>query len=355
MSLSGFPALVPHGGNLADAVHRYGIARERWLDLSTGINPRGYPVPPIDGDAWLRLPDDDDGLEAIAAHHYGSSRALAVAGTQAAIRMLPQVLRSGCIGIGLLTYGEYAPAFEAAGFSVERFVTEPLADQRDDAGFILAPGAALPAHLRHLVVVNPNNPGAESFDVQTILDWHWQLASRGGYLIVDEAFADALPHISVATKADLEGLIVLRSVGKFYGLAGARAGFVLADHATDRMMRGLRGPWSVSGPARSVVRAALLDEAWQRETRARLSEAGARLVGLLERHGWRAAHTPLFAWVRDDHAKRWHEYLAREAIWVRRFEVVPGLRFGLPADEPAWTRLDAALGRMFGLRREAAR
>jgi cobalamin biosynthetic protein CobC len=226
---------------------------------------------------------------------------------------------------------------------MERFVTEPFADRRDAADFLLAPGVPLPATLTHLVVVNPNNPGTESFDAATLLDWHRQLVSRGGGLIVDEAFVEATPHLSVASHIETDGLVVLRSVGKFYGLAGARAGFALAPAALDDSMRGLRGPWTVSGPARSVVRAALLDEPWQRSMRTQLRDASARLVALLERHGLKATHTPLFAWVRCADAARLQDGLARRAVWVRRFDVVPGLRFGLPADERAWERLDRAL------------
>ncbi len=337
------PVAVPHGGNLSEAVRRYGIAREHWIDLSTGINPCGYPVPDIDAQTWLRLPDDDDDLETIAAGHYGARRALAVAGTQAAIRMLPHVLPLGGIGIGLLTYGEYAPAFSAAGFAVQRFVTAPLADRRDAADFLLARDIPLPATLKHLVIVNPNNPGTETFDVNTLLDWHRQLRARGGGLVVDEAFVEATPHLSVAQHVETEGVIVLRSVGKFYGLAGARVGFVLAPATLDGAMRGLRGPWTVSGPARTVVRAALLDEPWQRSMRTQLNAASARLVALLGRHGLKATHTPLFAWVRSPDAALLQERLAHSAVWVRRFDTVSGLRFGLPADERAWERLDRAL------------
>lgn len=340
---SDLPPPIPHGGNLGDAVRRYGIARENWIDLSTGINPNGYPVPPIDPRAWLRLPEDDDGLEDIAARHYRSPRALAVAGTQAAIRMLPAVLPAGPVGIGLLTYGEYAPAFAGAGFRVERFVTESFADRRDSADFVLEPRQPLPAHLLHLVVVNPNNPGAELFEPDVMLDWHRQLASRGGTLVVDEAFIEAIPEFSVASNTDLEGLIVFRSIGKFFGLAGARAGFVLASARVDRAMRHVRGPWTVSGPARAAVRAALVDEVWQRETRLRIVDASARLAGLLEGYGLSVRRTALFAWVRDADAERRQDGLARHGVWVRRFDAVAGLRFGLPADEPAWARLDASL------------
>lgn len=337
------PPLVPHGGNLGYAVHRYDIAREHWIDLSTGINPRGYPVPVIDAQTWLRLPDDDDGLEDIAAQHYGAPRALAVAGTQAAIRMLPAMLPAGPIGVGLLTYGEYAPAFAQAGFRVERFVTEALADSGAQADFVLEPRRALPTHLKHLVIVNPNNPGTELFEPEVLLGWHRQLAARGGTLIVDEAFVEAVPGFSVASQVDVDGLIVLRSIGKFFGMAGARAGFVLANASVDRAMRHARGPWTVAGPARAAVRAALLDEGWQCETRTYLTEASARLASMLTQHGLSVRHTPLFAWVRDADAERRQDALARHGVWVRRFDVVPGLRFGLPADELAWGKLDAAL------------
>jgi cobalamin biosynthesis protein CobC len=336
-------AFIPHGGNLGEAVERYGIARADWIDLSTGINPNGYPVPPIDPQAWIRLPDDNDDLEAIAAAHYGASRALAVAGTQAAIRMLPAVLPKGCVGVGLLTYGEYAPAFERAGFPVDRFVTEPFADVAGAASFVLNPRHALPAHLKHLILVNPNNPGTERFDVRQVMQWCEELAARGGTLVVDEAFVESMPELSVARLANREGLIVLRSIGKFFGLAGARAGFVLAGPRIDRALRQLRGPWSLSGPARAVVRAALLDTEWQALTRGRLVAAGARLADLLGRFHPSIGHTPLFSWMRDERASRWQEGLARRGIWVRRFDVIRGIRLGLPADEAAWSRLEAAL------------
>jgi cobalamin biosynthetic protein CobC len=339
-----FPPPVPHGGNLAEAVRRYGIARDGWVDLSTGINPNGYPVPAVEPSAWLRLPEDDDDLEDVAAQHYGSPRALAMAGTQAAIRLLPHVLPAGPVGIGLLTYGEYAPAFAQAGFRVERFVTEGFGDGRhDEATFVLRAGRPLPANLKHLIVVNPNNPGTERFAPEVLLEWRRELAARGGSLVVDEAFIEAMPGFSVASGTDLEGLIVLRSVGKFFGLAGARAGFVLACARLDRAMRYMRGPWTVSGPSRVATRAALLDTAWQAQTRARLVESSARLARMLGEVGLAAHHTPLFAWVRDANAPQWQDGLARCGVWVRRFDTMAGLRFGLPADETAWVRLETAL------------
>jgi len=337
------PAHVPHGGNLAEAAARYGIARENWVDLSTGINPHGYPAVPIDPQAWIRLPDDHDDLEAIAAAHYGAPRALAVAGTQAAIRMLPAVLPPGPVGVGFLTYGEYAPAFERAGFPVARFVTSALADFDRAASFVLDPAHVLPADLKHLVLVNPNNPGTERYTPRQIMAWSEQLAARGGTLVVDEAFGESMPDLSVARFTNRDGLIVLRSIGKFYGLAGARVGFVLAGDRTDEAIRAMRGPWTVSGPARVVARAALLDTEWQTQTRGELIASGARLADLLRPRHPNVMSTPLFSWVRTEHAPRWQDGLARLGIWVRRFETVPGIRFGLPKTEAEWVRLESAV------------
>jgi cobalamin biosynthetic protein CobC len=360
------PPHVAHGGNLDEAIRRHGIAREHWLDLSTGINPNGYPIPPIDPQAWLRLPNDQDDLEAVAARCYGCEHALALAGTQAAIRMLPLLLKRGTVGISTLTYGEYAPAFEHAGFTVERFTSGPLTRAGVDESSALgdatglpnkqqaiAPrtipqlvaGQRLPDHWRHLVIVNPNNPTAEIFDPATLLDWQRQLAARGGCLIVDEAFADATPASSVAFASAQPGLVVLRSVGKFFGLAGARVGFLLAEAALVDAARRLAGPWTVSGPARAVVRAALLDTPWQQATRAQLPLRAERLATLLEAHGLCVFRTALFAWVPHPDAARLHEALAKTGVWVRYFDCPPSLRFGLPRDETSWKALSDGLQR----------
>lgn len=345
---------VTHGGNLAEAVRQYGVARDAWLDLSTGINPHGYPVPPVEPEAWQHLPDDDDGLAQLAAGYYGAAHALPVAGSQAVIRALPALLpraTSHGTGIAALTYGEYLPAFERAGHRVLRYTAEcdielPYAAAPASgrpADFVLRPHRPLPAELRHLVLVNPNNPTATQFDPATLLDWHAQLAARGGSLIVDEAFADVTPHYSVAAYADRPGLVVLRSIGKFFGLAGARAGFVLAHPTWLALLRAELGPWTLSGPARAAVRAALQDQAWQRATLQRLEQDGARLAQLLQRHGLAPRATPLFAWVRHPAAVELQHRLAQHAIWVRRFDQPASLRLGLPAADSAWQRLDAAL------------
>jgi cobalamin biosynthesis protein CobC len=315
---------IKHGGNLREAARRYGIPLEDWLDLSTGINPLGYPVPPVPPDAWRRLPEDGDGLAACAARYYGAPAALPVAGSQAAIRAIPALLKRGVVGVAALTYGEYAPAFARAG---HRIVT--LDENNPDAP-------------DHIIVANPNNPTAGRFSRATLLRWHARLAQRGGTLIVDEAFADVDPADSLADETAREGLIVLRSVGKFFGLAGIRAGFVLAAPDLSRTLADALGAWTVSGPARHAVLAAFADHAWQKATRERLHRDGARLTALIARHGFDVHSTPLFSWMPTPRAASLHHALAERGIWTRLFDSPLSLRFGLPGAEGEWARLEQA-------------
>ena len=84
------------------------------------------------------------------------------------------------------------------------------------------------------------------------MDHHALLAEHNGWLVVDEAFMDSTPEQSISPDLPLKNLIVLRSVGKFFGLAGIRAGFVLAEEKVLQVMREHFGPWSISAFAREV-------------------------------------------------------------------------------------------------------
>jgi len=336
-------APIPHGGNLHEAARRHGIPYDAWLDLSTGINPVGYPVPPVPADAWRRLPDDDDALAACAAGYYhapDAAHVLPVAGSQAAIRALPALLPPGDAGVATLAYGEYAPAFARNGHRVV-----PLDIDTD----------LLPATLRHVIVGNPNNPTTEFVPAERLLGWHAQLSARGGTLIVDEAFADTGATPSLARHTDRPGLVVLRSVGKFFGLAGIRAGFVLAHPERIAALRDRLGAWTVSGPARHAVIAAFADRAWQAAARERLAADGERLAALLRMHGFAVRATPLFSWTDDPRAAALHAALAAHGIWTRHFAQPSSVRVGLPGNAAEWQRVADALAQCVPtLQRESA-
>ena len=316
-----------HGGNLDVAIRRFGGHLEDWIDLSTGINRRPYPVGELSSQSWTALPSraEIDSLHEAARSAYGTrAPVLAVAGAQAAIQMLPRLARAGQAHILAPTYNEYEPVLASAGWQVEE------AGDLDTLG-----GADL------AVVVNPNNPDGYQHDATSLLG----LASRVKHLVVDESFADVIPAASLAAEAGRGGLLILRSFGKFFGLAGLRLGFVLGCESDIAALADMAGPWPVSGAAIEIGRRALLDRGWAEATRARLLRDAARLDGLAEGAGWKLiGGTPLFRLYDCGDAIAAQERLARAKIWSRIFQGKPGwLRLGLPGDETEWNRLAAAL------------
>ncbi len=322
--------MLEHGGRLREASVRYGIAPGRWLDLSTGINPCGWPVPAVPTAAWSRLPENDDGLAEAAHSYYGARALLPVAGSQAAIQALPY-LRTPCrVAVIHPGYAEHAHAWRRAGHTVTPAAAEKLNDTVPRSNV--------------LVLIHPNNPTGARFSPEQLLDWHARLAARGGWLIVDEAFMDATPEHSLAPCCPRPGLIVLRSLGKFFGLAGARVGFVLAEPELLRRLNEQLGPWTVCGPAREAATLALHDRLWQEAARVRLVQEARWLATLLSRHGLApGGGTALFQWVQTPYAAHIHGHLARLGILTRLFTEPLGLRFGLPGSETQWQRLAAAL------------
>ncbi len=322
--------MLEHGGRLLRASRRYGIAPADWLDLSTGISPHAWPVPPLPTSCWHRLPEDDDGLVDIAREYYGAAQLLPVAGSQAAIQALPRLRAHSRVGVIAPGYAEHAHAWRNAGHDVETLPAEMLVAQ---------------AHRFDVVVlIHPNNPGGERFEREALLSLHAELAARGGWLVIDEAFIDVTPEQSLCDQSDRDGLVLLRSVGKFFGLAGARAGFVCARRELLEALRERLGPWALSGPTRHVLKLALADRDWQQRQRLRLVESGAQLRRLLEARGLApTAGCAYFQWRCDARAGDLHEALATRGILTRLFEAPSSLRCGLPADEAGFGRLDRAL------------
>lgn len=313
------------------AAIQYGIAQEDWLDLSSGLAPWPWPIPEIALRAWARLPETDDGLEQAACDYYGVSHALPVPGSQAAIQLLPRLRRAGKVGVLSPCYAEHAEAWRRAGYIV-REVLEQEVDFFLDS-------------LDVLVVVNPNNPTGLSLAPRRLLDWHARLAQRGGWLIVDEAFMDNTPQLSVAGQSHQVGLIVLRSFGKFFGLAGVRLGFVLAERKLLKLLAEQVGPWAVSGPTRELGQICLKDTAGHARQRLRCEEASQRLSALLEQYNLHPqGKCALFLWLITHRAEQLHEFMAQRGILLRLFAHDSSLRFGLPGTDADWVRLEQALG-----------
>lgn len=319
-----------HGGDLATARALFPDAPQPWVDLSTGINPIPYPLPELPLSLWTRLPgaDDEAALLAAARRAYrvpAGASIVAAPGTQILIELLPRLAPAGPVAILGPTYAEHGHAWRKAGYVVgEAAVPDPTAAT--------------------VVVVNPNNPDGRLFSQAELAALAARCAARGGLLVVDEAFADFTPETSVV--ADLPaGAVALRSFGKTYGLAGLRLGFAIgAAEAMARLAAAL-GPWSVAGPALHVGAQALSDAAWLARTGVERAADAARLDAMLAPHGRPAGGTSLFRLLETPAAPALFARLGRHGIYVRRFQNAPErLRFGLPGDAAAWSRLRLALG-----------
>lgn len=312
-----------HGGNLDWAKARFGGAD--WIDLSTGINRVPYPVPALSAEAFAALPTKAAmaGLLDAAAMAYGTGAPMvALAGAQAAIQMVPFLRPTGVARVVTPTYNEHAATLRASGWRVEE-----VADLAGLAGADLA------------IVVNPNNPDGRHWPLAEVM----ALVGQVGLLVVDESFADPAPQHSLAGDAGGAGLLVLRSFGKFYGLAGLRLGFALGQAADVARLSDLAGPWPVAGPAIEVGTLALADRAWAAATSARLAQEAVTLDAICARFGWQAiGGTPLFRLFQTPDAEAAQAHLARAQVWSRIFPYSGAwIRLGLPGPAREWARLRA--------------
>jgi cobalamin biosynthesis protein CobC len=323
-----------HGGDLAAARRLFADAPEPFLDLSTGINPHSYPLPELPLDLFAQLPGADAlaAAKAAAAQAYGApspAHVVAAPGTQILLPLVAALVRPGHAAVVAPTYSEHARAAALAGHDVIE-----IADL----------DAATAATL--VIVTNPNNPDGRQFDKNALMRLAKRLESRGGLLVVDEAFMDAGPRDgSLASEVGRRAIVVLRSFGKFFGLAGIRLGFALAAPYLAARLAAQLGPWVVSGPALAIGVEALTDRAWMEQARRRLTEETARLDEILAGSGLEVVGgTPLFRLVRTAAALDLFRHLGHAGILVRMFPAHPSwLRFGLPAAEQDWDRLRIAV------------
>lgn len=324
-----------HGGDLGAAIARFGGVAADWIDLSTGVNPVAYPAGPIPSAAWSQLPQaaGSERLLIAAARAYGvapENRIIAAPGASALIAWIPRLwpvqaalhATAPAAAIVSPTYNEHAAAFAAAGWLVAA-----------------APDLSAAAADAALVVVNPNNPDGRSWRPSDL-----RAAARERPLtVIDESFVDPTPNLSAAAAPLADNVIVLRSFGKFYGLAGLRLGFAIAAPATADRLAAAMGPWSVSGPALEIGAQALADDGFAHAARLRTDRDSRRLDAVAARAGWRlVGGTALFRLYDTPDAAATRDALAARHIWSRRFPYSPRwIRLGLPAPDD-WGRLEAA-------------
>jgi cobalamin biosynthetic protein CobC len=325
-----------HGGDLAAARRLFPGAPEPFIDLSTGINPNPYPLPRFPADLFARLPAPDavSALAAVAARAYGAPSAAHVVpapGTQILLPLVAALVRPGRAAILAPTYGELSRAAALAGHSVQ--AVRELGDIGD---------------ARLAMIANPNNPDGRLHRKDALIALADALRRRGGVLVVDEAFMDVgPPGASLAAEVARGNIVVLRSFGKFFGLAGIRLGFALAAPPMAARLSAPLGPWAVSGPALAVGAEALADAAWIERTRGRLAKAAKRLDAILTGAGLEiVGGTSLFRLTRTPAAEALFHHLGGAGILTRVFaEQRDWLRFGLPRSAHEWRRLQSAVDR----------
>ncbi|WP_062223728.1 threonine-phosphate decarboxylase CobD [Aureimonas sp. D3] len=323
-----------HGGALDAAIARYGGARADWLDLSTGINPAPPPLPALDPALWTRLPERalEERARGALRRFTGAGEGAGIAlapGTQALIALLPHLLPPGPAAVLFPSYEEHGRALAQAGHQVTRFAE--LGD--------------IPPEARLVTLVSPNNPDGRCFDAASVLALADRLAACGGLLVLDEAFADAEPGASLGTAAGRPGLLVLRSFGKFFGLAGLRFGAALGEPALTRRIEARFGPWAVSGPALAIAAALMEDEAGVAALREGIARRAALTRQALAAAGLApVGGTALFSLLSVPDAAKLFEGLARRHILTRPFAYRPDwLRLGTVRDEGEAERLRQAL------------
>ncbi|WP_417727877.1 threonine-phosphate decarboxylase [Roseovarius sp.] len=310
-----------HGGGIDAALAQHGGARADWLDLSTGINPLPYPVGRISPEAWTTLPDRAAQTALVkAARDFWQvpegMEVLAAPGASALIARLPGLRTPGAVHIPAPTYNEHAASFCAHGWQV--------IDTRR---------AETPVQAR--VIVHPNNPTGRFYGVEDL---------DAPLTVIDESFCDVAPERSLVRHAVTPGVIVLKSFGKFWGLAGLRLGFAIGQRDDVNRLAEILGPWPVSGPALEIGARALCDLDWARETRLRLHKDAARLDEVMSRAGAEVVGgCALFRLYRVTSAALWQAKLAERRILGRVFPYAEDLiRLGLPGPD-GWDRLEAAL------------
>jgi cobalamin biosynthesis protein CobC len=323
-----------HGGRLDVAREIYAEAPEPWIDLSTGISPRAYPAPHPPRGQSSRLPDPGALRRLIEAARKAykvppMSAVVPLPGSDAGLSVLPWLFREPKrVAVIAPCYGGHAAAWTAAGHSVSEISS---LDRAGNAAIVIAG--------------NPNNPDGRFIEHAKLAEALPGLRRRNGLLIVDEAFADVdesyslLPHV-----ARLDFTLVFRSIGKFYGAAGVRLGFAITSHPVAGRLREALGAWPVSAQAIAFGEAALSDEKWAAEQRAKLAEAARQLDAALTGAGCRVlGGTTLFRLAEYPLARTLFSHLARKGILVRPFKDRSVLRFGLPAGPEEMERLGEAL------------
>jgi len=330
MQLINVAETVIHGADLQRAIQQFGGETQQWLDLSSAVSPYCWwseqgkelscPVSFIH-----ELPGIQPELNRAIRTYYGHE-GLLVPGSQRAIAELPDCFSRGKVWILAGTYGEHASCWKKAGHSVYE---KTAADIRQAFNAATDNERELPDML---VLVNPGNPGGERFSTAELRRWAERLKQRQAWLLCDEAFMDCTPDDSLLTQTLADNMLVLRSLGKFFGLAGLRIGVVFATADVLQNLANRLGPWPVAGHSVWLAQQALSDHQWIARQRVRL-EKNHELMAQWLNGFFLAGESDLFFTLKFSDAERVQTFLAERYIWSRCFKQQQLIRLGLVGDD----------------------
>jgi len=336
-----------HGGQLQQVALQYARPISDWLDLSTGISPSSYPIPSIPTPIWQQLPQPSLSLINAAKCYYGTDNIVATSGSQAVIKQLPTVFKqhvaaqhpaenstaTSTVWLPQVGYKEHERAWREQGFTIQQYTQLPTRTQLTVNSIV--------------VVINPNNPTGKLFTRNTLLTLLEHIQALKGWLILDEAFMDVVePSQSIIAHTNNPHLLVLRSVGKFFGLAGIRLGFLSAHPQWLQALATLSSPWEVNGPAQYITEIALIDRRWQQQQLLTLTSLSTALEQLLmTTFACPVTGSVLFKTVLIANAPKVYALLCQEGVYVRLCDEQNALRFGIP-DQNGLAKLTKVLQRL---------
>ncbi len=337
------PDVPKHGGNLGDAIGQYNIAREQWLDLSTGVSPWAWPIPKLAEHVWTDLPPSTNELLISASNYYRCEREHIIAspGSQLIARLIPQQIETSNVAIPVLGYQEHRHSWELAGHTIHFYQSTSELNTLIDS-----------KKVEHAVVINPNNPTGELITAVNID----RIAKKlSGLLIVDEAFMDIHEYNQIQTNESNESdttpdstiesaiahphdnQIVLRSVGKFFGLAGLRVGFAVGKHPIIKTLEAILEPWSLNHASQLIATKMLNDTVWQQSQALKIKSESKHFENIIRGfshitlNNFHISNGGLFItlFANKKSLQQTHRLLAEYGIWTRLHN---------PDDQQAWLR-----------------
>ena len=261
-----------HGGNIKEVAGKYGIDELSIIDFSSNINPLGLSASAREAiirgiDGVVNYPDSQSSalVHTLASHHsIAAENILTGNGATELIYLIPRALKPEKALIVAPAFSEYERALRLTGCKVDHFLLN------EEKGFAIDTTplfAAMEKGYNVLWLASPSNPAGSLTPKKIILEIAHRAADLGITLIVDEAFIDYSESDSVKNEIhNFDNLIVLRSITKFFALAGLRIGYLFGHDKIIRNLKQYKEPWSLNSLGEAAALASISDKTYIEES-----------------------------------------------------------------------------------------